>query len=203
MKKYWNLLMTGLMVITVSTFGTQAYLIRNTDTLTNRIAPGSVTVAVTEPDWNPEDGNGLVPEKVIAKNPQVTNLGTLDAWVMLRVKIPRKTIALVDPVTRRKMEKENTEIVTFEKKDGWTLLSEQNSDEQTEYVYGYQKSLAPGETTESLFESIRMVNYLEGELDSDEILEIPIESIAIQKDAIGAKGSVEQAYAIISGGTAS
>ena len=71
--------------------------------------------------------------------------------------------------------------------DSWSLVKAETtqtdaSDPVTRYnvyTYSYNKVLLEGETTEPLFEKVRMINVIEGELDSVK-LEIPIKAFAIQ-----------------------
>ena len=55
------------------------------------------------------------------------------------------------------------------------------------YAYGTEnacKALKKGETTTSLFDTITLVNAIEGQID-EETLNIPVKSYAIQTEHIG------------------
>lgn len=71
--------------------------------------------------------------------------------------------------------------------DSWTLVkSEETTVDVTApisryrvYTYSYNKVLQEGETTKPLFEKVRLLNVIEGELDETE-LTMPIKAFAIQ-----------------------
>ena len=160
----------------------------------NVITIGDVSIDLTEDEWNPEEGEDLIPQAVIPKNPEVTNTGSLDAWVFLRVSIPVRNISVVDPDTQRKLSAADTELFTFEPDGNWELVSEVVSADTAEYVYGYETTVAPGESTTELFREVKLVNYLEGELDTEEKFVIPVEAVAIQWNVEQADAGLERIY---------
>jgi len=58
----------------------------------NEFIVGNVSVDLTEPGWNPDDGTALTPNKTVKKDPQVTNTGSNDAFVFLQVKVPTASV---------------------------------------------------------------------------------------------------------------
>ena len=76
-----------------SAFGlTMAYM-TDSEQNTNVITVGDVTVDLIETKWEP--ANGI--------NPAVTNKGSLDCWIFLKVKSPKKNIITVDNILRKKI----------------------------------------------------------------------------------------------------
>lgn len=71
--------------------------------------------------------------------------------------------------------------------DSWTLVKTETTQTGAEdpilhynvYTYSYNKVLLEGETTEPLFEKVRLINVIEGELD-EATLPMPIKAFAIQ-----------------------
>lgn len=61
-----------------------------TDTATNKFNMEKVDVELTEPNYT--DGQEVVPNQTITKDPTVTNKGTTDEFVFLSVKVPYKNI---------------------------------------------------------------------------------------------------------------
>ena len=61
-------------------------------------------------------------------------------------------------------------------------------------IFAYNKILKPQETTESLFDTVKFLNIIEGQLDGQQ-LEIPVRAYAIQASYTGgdAENVVEQA----------
>lgn len=173
---------------------TNAYLQKPTNELDNVITPGSIDVALTEPLWKREDAADLVPGQTVSKNPMVTNTGENDSWVFLRVDVPVKNIRLVDPETKKKTEKRDTELFSFEADDSWELVEQTKDADAVHYVYGFKEILKAGDSTDALFNSVTMVNYLEGEIDAEEILTMPIEAVSIQSNVENAGDGLRAIY---------
>lgn len=191
---------TGCLLSITGMAGTQAYLVKGSDTLVNRILPGNVAVVLTEPDWNPEHAMNMNPGTWVQKNPTVKNTGTLDAWVFVQVTVPKKNITCVDPVTGRKSDKRNQEVFSFAPGEAWELMEKKNLDTEARYIYGYKKLVQPGKSSSSLFDEIQIADYLEGELDPDEILELPVKTTAIQWNVTEKEQGLREAYAYAFGG---
>lgn len=86
------------------------------------------------------------------------------------------------------------ELFSFETNDFWQLINKTTTDTEVEYVYGYKDILEPNGTTESLFDTVTMVNYLEGSIDPNEKLDIPIEAMAVQWNVDTADAGLEKIY---------
>lgn len=188
------MLLSGILLLVTSTVMTQAYLNNVTEEAVNRFAPGEVTVELTESTWDPEEGKEVVPNMVLDKDPVVRNTGSLDAYVFLTVSVPVREICVVDSVTHRKQEKQETEIVSFSANENWELLEESWEGDQKRYVYGYRNLLSPAEKTNPLFDQIRIVDYLEGELLSEDMVRIPVKAIAMQADGIKKEENLKKIY---------
>lgn len=197
MKKYGRILLSAIVaagIFAAASGMTNAYLVRETQTLHNIITPGGISIALTEPAWDPESAQDLVPRQIIAKDPVVTNNGQNAAWVFLRVAVPVRTVATVDPQTKKKEPKADTELFAFDAQAGWELVDSSTDAAAVHYVYGYQKLLSPGESTGALFTEVTFANVLEGEIDGTEPLEIPVEAVAIQEN-VAAEGGIYAVYA--------
>lgn len=181
-------LLLGISLFAASSGMTSAYLTVSPNAIKNVITTGSVEVDLTEPSWNPEDAKGLTPEHVVPKNPTVTNTGENTAWIFLRLSVPVKNICLVDPQTKRRQPTANTELFSFEICEGWELIERNEGEDAVDYVYGFTKPVPPQESTIALFEQVKLVNFLEGELHAEEILYMPVEAVAIQ-DAVCPPGA--------------
>lgn len=178
-----NILVLGMLGIFLASAGlTNAFLQKPLDERNNTFTPGGIDVALTEPLWKKEDAKNLFPGQTVSKNPMAVNIGENDAWVFLRVDVPVKKIALVNPDTKKKMEKTKTELLSFEKADTWELVERTEDEDFVHYVYGFKNILKVGDATDALFNHVTIVNYLEGELAPEEILTMPIEAISIQSN---------------------
>lgn len=177
-----------------STFGlTMAYM-NDSEQNTNVITVGDVTVDLIETKWNPGNGANILPRETVEKNPQVVNTGSVDAWIFLKVKSPKKNIITVDNTTKKKNPAANVELFSFKANDSWELISQTENDSEIEYIYGYKDIVKAGATTKSLFDTVTMVNYLEGSIDPDERLDIPIEAMAVQWNVDKADAGLKKIY---------
>lgn len=178
----------GMSLFAASSGITSAYLTAHPKALTNLITPGTVDVELTESAWQPEKATGLTPGSVVPKNPAATNTGESDAWIFLRVSVPVRHISVVNPQTHRKEPAADMGLFSFTVSEGWEQIACVRAEDSINYVYGYQKLMKSGERTAPLFESVTLVNYLEGELTAEEVLQIPVRAAAVQ-DHICAPGA--------------
>ncbi len=176
----------GCMGVFLASAGTtNAFLQRTTGQLDNAITPGSIKVAVAEPHWKEADAKDLVPGQSVVKDPAVTNTGDNPSWAFLRVDVPVRRIAVVDLETKRKTERTDLELFTFQADSAWVLVDKQTDSGAAHYVYGYRNILRPGESTSALFREVALVDYLEGEIGPGESLQMPIEAASIQSHVEG------------------
>ncbi len=186
----------GCMGIFLASAGiTNAFLQKPAGRLDNVVTPGSIGTELTEPLWKKEAGKDLVPGQAVSKNPMVTNTGENDSWVFLRVDVPVRRISLVDPETKRKTEKKDRELLSFQADtDAWELVEKKTDAGAAHYVYGFKKILPKGASTPPLFGEVAFVNYLEGELNPEEVLTMPIEAVAIQSNVENAYAGLKSVY---------
>ena len=188
--------LTGAAVFCASAGLTCAYFTSTDQTVVNVFTPGTVHGELKETDWQEKSGEHMLPGESRRKNPSVKNVGTLEAWMFLEVEIPIKKIALVDSETRRKVPEKNTELFTFEAGKNWELVEQTKEEESMHYVYGYRNPVAPLQETDSLFEEITAVPYLEGSLNVQEMLSVPVTAKAIQKNIAPEGTSLKEIYQI-------
>lgn len=172
------LLLTALFAVSSGITG--AFLTDHTGPLSNLITPGEIKVKLTEPSWEKEKAENLLPGVSVPKDPTVTNTGRSDAWIFLKVSVPVKTIRLVDAQSKKAQAASAAELFSFTAGENWKLVQKSEEPEKTVYIYGYYKPLRPDETTEPLFEKAVLVNYLEGELTAADKPEMPIRAFAVQ-----------------------
>ena len=192
------LLLTGVLCL-ASVGGVSAYL-TDYDKVSNQFTVGKVDVELTEDNWKPDDHKKIEPGKVISKERlsdifmELAGKGANnDAYAYLEVSIPTaNVIAAADNGSR--LEKRVQELFSFQSKASWTKLNSQKVGNNQVYVFAYNKILKPQETTESLFDTVKFLNIIEGQLDGQQ-LEIPVRAYAIQASYTGgdAENVVEQA----------
>ena len=180
-----------LIVVALLVKGITAYLTA-TDSKINTFTVGSVSISLLEPQWdNLADANNngikdlaenITAKQTVTKDPQVKNTGRNEAYVYLKVKVPKAKISQYDSTT--------SELFTYSVNEGWTALADTTVDEQDyiERVYYYSANnakLAPNATTPALFNSVTFANIksLPQELQLDEEL-VEITAYAIQTNNI-------------------
>lgn len=170
-------------ILGLASVGSVSAYLTDFDKVSNQFTVGKVDVELKEENWNPEDQKKIEPGKLIHKDPKISNTGMNDAFVYMEVSIP---IAEVTAATDNgnRLEKKEQELFLFETQNNWTKLSSQRVENAQVYVYAYDKVLKPQETTEPLFESIKFLNVIEGQLDGQQ-LEVPVRAYAIQTSYTG------------------
>lgn len=186
----------GVSLFAASSGLTNAYLTEHPKAIANLISSGSVDVELTEPAWQPENALGLVPGSVVPKNPTATNTGKSDAWIFLRVSVPVKCISVVNPQTHRKEPPADIGIFSFLAAEGWERIAAERTADSINFIYGYRELVKPGEKTAPLFESVTLVNYLEGELTASDILQIPVEAVAVQDHVCEPGAALTEIYEV-------
>ena len=177
----------GILVGILSvTGGTAAYLSRSAGEVKNVFTAGSVKAQLTEAHWSSEKASKVYPGQILEKDPVVVNTGENRANVFLQVTIPMRSISILDESTGRKSVKENRELFTFQADEAkWTLLYQEHTFNYKKYIYGYKSVLEPGESTSPLFQKLKTVSYLEGELDVEQNYDVSVIASVIQEQEAG------------------
>lgn len=197
-KAILSIVLVIVLLIILVVAGIIAYL-TDTETAENKFKIGNVDIELYEGDWNEINAQGVTANAEIVKEPQVKNVGINEAYVYLKVKIPK---------VRLKEKDENTSpLFTYQVDSGWTELDERTVDEDRyiEKVYYYNKNdgrLATGETTSALFEKVKIANITSetkysNEDETGEYIKQKIDIIAyaIQVDNLPeGKDTVQTAY---------
>lgn len=189
-----GLLALLLCVIAVTVTGTLAYFTAK-DTVVNAfgIADG-IEVKVVEPSWNPEEAVNLLPTQTVAKDPAIQNPNDIPVYVTAEVTIPTKDIvtAELDGTPR---PQQVTDLFSYETNDKWQLDDVTTGDGTVTYRYIYTEPLAPGETSQSIFDSVTVCNYVNDQLTPDELhQQIIVVGFGIQTEGIA---TPEEAAAIL------
>ena len=162
--------------------GVSAYL-TDYEKVSNEFTVGKVDIELKEPEWKPEENKKIEPSKVIHKDPQITNTGTNDAFVYMEVSIPMANVEAAAENGER-LGKKMQELFSFESKESWMQLNAQNTENRRVYTYAYKKILKPQETSEALFDTVKFLNLIEGQLDG-QTFEIPVRAYAIKTSYTG------------------
>lgn len=187
-----NVIIAAALVALMAIGSTFAYFV-DRDSVTNNFTVGDVEISVDEPGWNPDDGQDITPNKVMSKDPRVTNDGVNDAFVFIKVTVPRATVktANADGTVNAAA---NQDLYTYTVNNGWKLIKTESGTSTSEYVYAYagdkMTALAPGQTTGSLFDTVKFINIIEEQLDGQS-LDIDIDTMGIQTADLGTDSPIE------------
>lgn len=183
MKKNTVKIMTLAGILCLASVGGVSAYLTDYEKVSNEFTVGQVDIELKEPEWKPEENKKIEPSKVIHKDPQITNTGTNDAFVYMEVSIPMANVEAAAENGER-LGKKVQELFYFEAKDSWMQLSVQNTESRRTYTYAYKKILKPQETSEALFDTVKFLNLIEGQLDG-QTFEIPVRAYAIQTSYTG------------------
>lgn len=183
MKKNTVKIMTLAGILCLASVGGVSAYLTDYEKVSNEFTVGKVDIELKEPEWKPEENKKIEPSKVIHKDPQITNTGTNDAFVYMEVSIPMANVEAAAENGER-LGKKVQELFYFEAKDNWMQLSIQNTESRRTYTYAYKKILKPQETSEALFDTVKFLNLIEGQLDG-QTFEIPVRAYAIQTSYTG------------------
>ena len=79
-----------------------------------------------EPQWDPDKGKDITPDKEVPKDPQITNTGANDAYVFMEVSVPRSEVRTVND-DGSLSEVLMQDLFTYETNEGWTLMRKQSN----------------------------------------------------------------------------
>lgn len=111
--------------------------------------------------WNPENAKGLMPNQVVPKNPKFISSAEYEAWCIMKVIIPTKTMKVGGEDTASVYDLVNLEGLDT---DNWVLLNGKRSNKDgtdSVYYYGYKKALKKGDKTSALFTALKVPDISE------------------------------------------
>lgn len=195
-------------LIAVLTIGGAAAYFTDTQTTTNTFSVGKVSIELTEPNWDEENAQDIVPDQEIEKDPVITNNGINDAFIFAKVRVPVAEIATAAE-DGTKNAAEPTQLFSYIADPNWTLVTANVTDgaaisirnktgdygvlgtDYVEYVYAYtgsdsssMQAVAAEGSTENLFPAVKFVNAIENEGLEEQAPSIVVTGFAIQADFI-------------------
>lgn len=198
--------------VALMTGGISAYL-TDADTATNTFTVGEVQIDTLEPNYpgnGSDEVKDLVSLEEVPKDPQIKNTGKNRSIVFSRVDIPMANVITADESGNRNAQA-NVELFNFRTLDKtfgngtvganlnswnpqWILLETVYLDDngltvtestatKCSRLYGYETVLEENETTVSVFDVVRLINVIEGQIDNS-TQNIVLTSYAIQAENI-------------------
>lgn len=187
-----------LLVIVLGIGGIIAYFTDKKD-VTNTFTLGNVKITLTEPNYDTVEAAKVTPNKIIDKDPTITNVGTNDAYIFAKVEVPYYTVT-----SRGASQAAATELFSMLKSDGtagpnsgWTQVSRtaDTSNNKVTYVFAYtgtdSATMQAISTNGSavLFNKVQFANLKDySELTTattnaiTETFDVKVEAYAIQSD---------------------
>lgn len=207
--KVKKVLCVGAIVGVVGVSGIMAYL-TDTDKATNNFTVGEVKIDLTEPEWDkltdtdndeiPDIAENMSANQTVAKDPTVTNIGSENAYIYLKVTVPKASVitANADGTLANNGVATATPLFTYSPSNNWTEITAQKVETDTAitHVYYYNDIVAPNGSTDALFSSVTFANIIEDQIDKDTTEQIDVEAYAIQSDNLPSGTTVASAYGI-------
>jgi len=181
MNKKKVLLLVVVMMCVLFIGNTLAFL-TDTETKENTFTIGSVNISLTEPNWNEANAQNLAPGAVVAKDPTITNAGTNDAYVFLKVEVPKANV-VVDGSEVAK------ELFSYTLKDGWYQVSSTDGTDKVTHIYAYatdENTLTKlaKDASSTLFDSVKLEDFENLGAGVSSTLKINVTAYAIQTENI-------------------
>ena len=149
----------ALLILMLVIGGTIAYF-TSKDTNAGDYKFGEVKIELSEPNWDPEDDHVVKSNAEFDKDPQVTNKGTADSYVRIKVKVT--DLEVLQELLEADAPKDIEKLWSASVGSDWELSGdpEVKEDEAT-FTYVYTNVLPAGETTAPLFEKVVFPDGLE------------------------------------------
>lgn len=190
-KKKITGLLVSLLIISICLGVILAVLVKKTEERTNEFTFGNAQINLVEDHWNIDENNRTVyPNKEIQKDPRVINTGKTSVYAYIEVKVPCENVKTVGSDEKLEDNKWH-ELFSYYVNSGWELIESNTSDDEKTItkVYAYTKEiLEPNETTVTLFDKVKYLNILEGQIEKGTEIDMPINAYAIQSDYLNETG---------------
>lgn len=183
------------------------------DAKDNTWTVGNIDIQLLEPQYDESESErvNITPNKELTKDPQIQNKGNNDAFVFLKVTVPKADVKVASQ-DNQTFDQSMQELFDYVIDGNWSLVKTETGDatDMHVYVYGTQNkctALAPGATTSVLFKDgkIKFKNVVEGQGLDETTLEMPVEAFAIQTTDLAGNGTTNptEVWALLEGNTAS
>ena len=171
--------------------GTAAYLTA-TDSVVNEFElDTNMAIDLTEPSFDSTQPMDVVPAQPVAKDPTVTNTGTVEQFAIVQVKIPVFTGSIAGE-DGKSVDVTDHDLYSFTAKAGWEQLGTATvADGYRTYTYGHTASLAANDTA-TLFDSVTVANLTKSVTLAS--YDIPVNAYAIQKQGMADVTAAWAAY---------
>lgn len=145
----------ALGVGTAAAYLTGAVSVQNPFTLNT-----DLKIQLTEPSFSTEAAKNLKPLQTVAKDPTVTNSGSVDAYIAADVKVPLFSGSAI--VDGKAQQVTNADLFTYALNSGWKQIGNAKDEGGFRtYRYIYDAELGSGEQAPSIFDAVTLANLTE------------------------------------------
>lgn len=192
-----KVLLLGGCAAALAAGGTLAYLTASDSAINEfSITEGlKDNIEVIEPSWDPEDAKDMIPTETVAKDPQLVNDSTVDAYAIMQISVPHKNVITASE-DGTLQQAASLDLFTYQSNPAWEELGSGTlSEDGTKMIHTYLYSgiLAAGETTESVFDEVSLINVIDGQIDGMD-LTIDVDGFAIQAEGFSSAADAWSAY---------
>ncbi len=166
-KKIACIAIAVLFVVSLSITGAYAYLTSRTNEKTNAFVYGDIKIELTEPNWK-NDAKNISPNETIPKDPLITNTGDNEAFVYIKVSVPKASVDYINNNTVVLANQNNpVELFSYNINENWTeFMTDTSSDKANDHYYYFNKSISPNQKTTELFNTVTFIDVIEGQVDN-------------------------------------
>lgn len=193
-----TMLIAGALAAVMAIGGISAYFTA-TDNLTNSWTVGKVDIELQEPRYDEAEAEraNIAPNQELTKDPQISNTGSNEAFVFLRIIVPKANVKVASQ-DGGEINEAMQELFDYAVDENWVRINRQEGEDHNTYVFAYGNEsnctvLAPSEKTSVFFKGgkIRFKNVIEGQGLDGMTLEMPVEAFAIQTTDMTENDSAE------------
>lgn len=176
MKKIGAAAACGLLACTIGAGAAAAYLTGIATAENPFTLDTDLRIELAEPSFSPSAAKDLKPLQSVAKDPTITNTGSVPAYVAADVKVPVfsgsaiKDGAVVDLT--------DADLFSYALNSGWKQIGEAKvADGFRTYRYVYDAELTAGAKTSSVFDAVTLANLTEDVGISETTIDITAHAI--------------------------
>lgn len=181
----------GALAATLAVGGTLAYLTA-TDSITNSLSlDTNLSISLKEPSFAEESAKNLLPTQAVAKDPTITNDGSVDAYIAAVVKVPLFDGKVITEAG--KTDVTQSDLFTYELGEGWTKFGESKIEDGYRInTYVYDSQLKSQQSTSPIFSEIVTAN-LASSIENNEVT-VDVDAFAIQSYGFDSAADAYSAY---------
>lgn len=189
-RKYWVGLIAVLLVAILGIGASFAYLVAQKQIENVFSLDTNLAIELTEPSFVKEDAKDMVPAQKIAKDPTVSNTGSVDAYIAASVKVPVFSGNYLNS-DNKVVVANNKDLFSYGLGEGWTEIGTPVvKDGFSTHTYVYNTELKATQSATPIFDEIALMNLTESVGITD--TSVDVTAYAIQSHGFS---SPEEAYA--------